>query len=123
VLGAADFIREARRVRKLFGGGMRQVGVLAAAARVALAEERHRLALDHANAKRLAEGLGVDPGAVDTNILIVETKDLARTSAALRARQVLALPASPTALRFVTHADVGAGDVQRAIDAFHDAED
>jgi threonine aldolase len=121
VLGAADFVREARRVRKLFGGAMRQVGVLAAAARVALAEERHRLVEDHANARRLAEGLGLDPATVDTNILLVETPDPARTSAALRARGVLALPASPTALRFVTHADVGPSDVEKAIDAFHRA--
>jgi threonine aldolase len=121
VLGTVDFVREARRVRKLFGGGMRQVGVLAAAARVALAEERRRLADDHANAKRLAEGLGVDPAGVDTNILLVETPDAARTSAALRARGVLALPASATALRFVTHADVGRSDVDRAIEAFHGA--
>jgi threonine aldolase len=119
VLGSVEFVREARRVRKLFGGGLRQVGVLAAAARVALAEERARLAEDHANARRLAEGLGVDPAAVETNILMVETKDAARASAALRGRGVLALPASRTALRFVTHADVGQRDVERAIDAFH----
>jgi threonine aldolase len=119
VAGSADFVREARRVRKLFGGGMRQVGVLAAAARVALAEERGRLAEDHANARKLAEGLGVDPAKVETNILMIETNDAARASAALRARGVLALPASRTALRFVTHADVGQRDVERAIEAFH----
>jgi threonine aldolase len=119
VLGSAELVREARRVRKLFGGGMRQVGVLAAAARVALAEERSRLPEDHANARKLAEGLGVDPGGVETNILLVETKDAARASAALRDRGVLALPASRTALRFVTHADVGPRDVERAIEAFH----
>jgi len=119
VLGSADFVREARRVRKLFGGGMRQVGVLAAAARVALAEERGRLHEDHDNARRLAEGLGVDPAVVETNIVLVETSDAGRAMAALRDRGVLALPASRTALRFVTHADVGKRDVERAIDAFH----
>jgi threonine aldolase len=119
VLGTVDFVREARRVRKLFGGGMRQVGILAAAARVALAEERPRLAEDHENARRLAEGLGVDPSTVETNILLVETPDAARTTAALRDRGVWALPASPTALRFVTHGDVGHRDVEKAIEAFH----
>ncbi len=119
VVGTKDFIREARRTRKLFGGAMRQVGVLAAAARVALAEERNRLVEDHANAHRLADGLGLDPSLVETNILLVETPDAGRAMAALRARGVLVLPASATALRFVTHADVGAGDVERAIEAFH----
>lgn len=119
VLGSVELVREARRVRKLFGGGMRQVGVLAAAARVALAEERARLAEDHENAKKLAEGLGVDPALVETNILMAETKDAARAMALLRERGVLALPASRTALRFVTHADVGRSDVERAIEAFH----
>lgn len=119
VLGSADFVREARRVRKLFGGGMRQVGVLAAAARVALSEERARLGEDHANARKLAEGFGVDPASVETNILMVETGDAARAMTALRERGVLALPASRTALRFVTHADVDRRDVERAIEAFH----
>ncbi|APR87933.1 Low-specificity L-threonine aldolase [Minicystis rosea] len=121
VVGSAELIREARRVRKLFGGGMRQVGVLAAAARVALAEERSRLAEDHANCRRLAEGLGVDPAGVETNILLVETPDATRTTAALRDRGVLALPAGPTAMRFVTHADVGPSDVEKAIEGFHAA--
>lgn len=121
VLGSVDFIREARRVRKLFGGGMRQVGILAAAARVALADERSRLAEDHVNARRLAEGLGVDPATVETNILLAQTKDAARSMALLRDRGVLALPASRTALRFVTHADVGPRDVEKAIHAFHAA--
>jgi threonine aldolase len=119
VLGAVEFIREARRVRKLFGGGMRQVGVLAAAARVALAEERSRLAAHHATAQRLAVGLGVDPSGVQTNILFVDTRDAAGAAAALRDRGVLAVPASRTTLRFVTHADVGPRDVERAIEAFH----
>lgn len=121
VVGSVDFIREARRVRKLFGGSMRQVGILAAAARVALTEERSRLVEDHANARKLAEGLGLDPAQVETNILLVEAKDAGRTAALLRERGVLALPASPTTIRFVTHADVGASDVERAIHAFHGA--
>jgi threonine aldolase len=98
---------------------MRQVGVLAAAARIGLAEERSRLAEDHANAKRLAEGLGVDPSGVETNIVFVDAKDASRVAAALRERGVLAVPASQTALRFVTHADVGLRDVECAIKAFH----
>ncbi len=107
VLGTVDSSREARRTRKLFGGAMRQVGILAAAARVALADERHRLVDDHASARRLAEGLGVDPREVETTSCSSTRRTRGAPRPALRERGVLALPASPTAIRFVTHADVG----------------
>src|SRR5262249_29641581 len=76
--GPRDFIARARRVRKLFGGGMRQAGVLAAAALYALDHHIDRLAEDHANAQVIAEavadtpGLRLDPAEVDTNIVWVE---------------------------------------------------
>ena len=77
VAGSEAFVAEARRVRKLFGGGMRQAGVLAAAALVALEHERARLTEDHARARRLAAelagiaGLSVDPASVETNMVMV----------------------------------------------------
>ena len=73
--GSRDFIDEARRVRKILGGGMRQAGILAAAGIVALNEMVDRLAEDHANARRLADGLAnipgiaIEPETVETNIL------------------------------------------------------
>ncbi len=76
--GGESLIREARRVRKMLGGGMRQVGVVAAAGRVALRSMVGRLVDDHANARRLADGLvaldGVELafGHVDTNIVVVD---------------------------------------------------
>ena len=81
LVGAADVIAEARRIRKLLGGGMRQVGVVAAAGRVALETMIERLAEDHANARRLADGLteidGVELayGHVDTNIVAVDLRE------------------------------------------------
>ncbi|MGZ4143466.1 MAG: threonine aldolase family protein, partial [Actinomycetota bacterium] len=81
LLGPADVIDRARRVRKMLGGGMRQVGVICAAARVALETGVERLAEDHANAKRLAEGIAevwpgsIDPAGVETNILYLDTGD------------------------------------------------
>src|SRR5579884_2357120 len=75
VAGSRDFIAEARRVRKLLGGGMRQAGIIAAAGILALTEMVDRLAEDHANAKRLAEGLAaiptiaIEPETIETNIL------------------------------------------------------
>ncbi len=75
IAGDADFIAEARRFRKMFGGGMRQAGIIAAGALYALENNRDRIADDHANAKRLAEGLAeidgieIDPATVETNLV------------------------------------------------------
>jgi threonine aldolase len=129
VTGSKEFVAEARRVRKLFGGGMRQVGVIAAAALVGLENERARLPLDHKRARRLAEaladlpGVTLDPAAVETNILFVTlARDVFGDAAAFVARLaemgVRAGAAGPDAVRLVTHADVGDLDVNRAIDAF-----
>lgn len=128
VCGSRAFVAEAWRVRKLFGGGMRQVGVLAAAALVALRSERGRLAEDHARARRLAEGLAglpglaVDPGRVETNMVMVELGERLGEASAflprLKAEGVLAGSMGPRLLRLVTHADVGDADVERAVGAF-----
>lgn len=125
LLGTRDFIAEARRVRKLFGGGMRQVGVLAAAGLVALETMPDRLAEDHVRARRLAEGLAavpgfrIDPAAVETNIVIVEleTGDAAQLVAALREEGVLAVPVGKREVRFVTHREVGHAEIDAAVAA------
>jgi threonine aldolase len=123
VAGDGDFIQRAMRVRKRLGGWMRQAGLLAAAARVALAQNVGRLALDHALAREVAErlgkieGLSSDPGRVDTNIAMVTVEREGLTAAAVadglgqHGVQVMAM--GPQVLRFVTHLDLGADDVQR----------
>ena len=126
VLGSHAFAKEARRVRKLFGGGMRQVGVLAAAAILSL-ENRSRLAEDHDRAKRLASaltglpGVRVDPTAVETNIVIFDVPDAAGFVERLKEGGVLAAGISKTAVRLVTHLDVGDDAVDRAIAALRRA--
>ncbi len=126
LIGDADVIARARDVRKLFGGGMRQVGVLAAPGLVAIRENRARLAEDHARARRLAEaltahdGVTLPHGPVETNIVIVEAegRSAAPIVTALAARGVRAVAAGPSSLRFVTHLDVDDADVDAAVAAF-----
>ena len=126
LLGPSDVIDRARRVRKMLGGGMRQVGVICAAAKVALETGVERLAEDHTNAKRLAEGIAeswpgaVDPADVETNILYVDTgdRDAEETAGALKDHGVLVGPMGARRLRLVTHRDVDAAGIERAIDAF-----
>ena len=121
LVGSADFIRSAHRWRKMLGGGMRQSGVLAAAALHALDHHIDRLADDHALAKRLAEGLAGLPGmsvdAPQTNIVFAELQGprAAGLMEHLKSRGVLATGLNR--LRFVTHLDVGAAGVDRAIAA------
>lgn len=124
LLGSADFIAEARRWRKLLGGGMRQAGVLAAAALIALEETPARLHEDHVHARRLAEGLaelpgvGVDPERVATNIVIFDVTGTARAAdeicARLQERGVLASGFGPS-IRMVTHYDVSSEDIETAL--------
>jgi threonine aldolase len=124
IAGSREFVAEARRVRKLFGGGMRQAGVLAAAALVAL-ESRHRLPDDHALARRLAEGLGGLAGVrlpygCDTNIVIFVASEGIRAAdwvAAFREAGVLCAAYPGEEVRMVTHRDVGGADVDRALAA------
>ena len=122
LVGSRAFIDRARRVRKMLGGGMRQVGLLAAAASYALDNHIDRLADDHANAKRLADGLasirGVDVVAPDTNIVfasIAADRSTEALLAHLKERGVLAT--GLIGLRFVTHLDIDSGGVDRAVSA------
>jgi threonine aldolase len=122
-------IEYGRRLRKALGGGMRQVGVLAAPGLLALTEMVGRLAEDHARAKRLAlaihdlPGIVLDPQSVATNILIFGFNHRSITIpdflGRLREHGVLALAVSG-GIRFVTHKDVGDADVERAARAFKD---
>ncbi len=114
VIGQRAMVEEARVWRKRLGGGMRQVGVLAAAGLYALEHHIERLADDHANARLLAEACGVDPATVDTNIVVVETPDAAAVVAEARQHGVLVATVGPTTLRFVTHLDVSADQAVEA---------
>ena len=126
--GSEEFIYEARRARKIVGGGMRQAGIIAAAGIVALEEMVGRLAEDHANARRLAEGLTNTPGiaidtdSVQTDIVIFElTRDdmtPAQLADGLRERGVLLSPIGGRRLRAVTHYGIDAADIDAALDAF-----
>ena len=127
VAGDQAFIERAMRVRKRLGGWMRQAGLIAAAARVALAENVQRLALDHALARELAErlnavdGLESDPGKVETNIVMVHVTASGMTAAdfagKLGEKGVRVMPMGPQVLRFVTHSDVGQGELDLLVAA------
>jgi threonine aldolase len=128
VAGSKEFISEAHRLRKLFGGGMRQVGILAAGALYALEHNRDRLRDDHRNARLLAEALveipkiKLDLEAVQTNIVIFDVGETGRTAAEvvqkLQEHGVLVLPFGSARIRAATHLDVSAQDVQRAVEVF-----
>jgi threonine aldolase len=114
MVGGRDAIAEARVWRKRLGGGMRQVGILAAAGLHALDHHVERLAEDHEHARLLAEACGVDPDTVDTNIVVVERDDAGRFVAAAAEEGVRVAPVGPRAVRLVTHLDVSAEDARRA---------
>lgn len=121
--GDAAVIRRARRHRKRLGGGMRQVGVLAAAALHALDHHVERLAEDHRRVRRLAEGLsglpGIQPDPPDTNILMIRLTDPAldveALGAAAESHGVRILPFDPRRLRAIVHLDVDDAGLDRAI--------
>jgi len=125
LVGSKEFIEEARLVRKMLGGGMRQVGVLAAAGLVALEDSPKRLHVDHDNARFLAEGLAelpgirVNPAKVVTNILFLDVSETSLTSfeisKRLAAKGVLANGVTPTTMRMVTHYDVDRAGCERAL--------
>jgi threonine aldolase len=129
VCGSQELIDQSWRYRRVFGGALRQAGVVAAAGIIALESMVDRLAEDHANARRLAEGFAeaANEGAVplervQTNMVVFDARacgtDAATVIAALKSEGVLAGPMSPTVVRFVTHNDVPASDIDRAIAAF-----
>jgi threonine aldolase len=122
--GGADFIDRARQMRRMVGGAMRQVGVIAAAGIVALETMVERLAQDHENARLLAEGLAslpgvrLDPASVRTNIVAFELEGWEPPDflAALKEAGVLAVPFGPHRIRMVTHNDVSREDVEKALE-------
>jgi threonine aldolase len=124
--GTAALIGRARRFRKMFGGGMRQAGIVAAGALYALEHHRQRLAEDHANARRLAEGIaglpgiGIDPATVETNIVVLRVMGMAAPAlaAGLKEAGVWVLPRDAESLRAVTHLDVSREQIQEAIAIF-----
>jgi threonine aldolase len=109
-------IVEARVWRKRYGAGMRQVGILAAAGRYALAHHLERLADDHARARRLAAALGADPALVDTNIVVLDAAEAPAVAAKAAEQHVLVSALGPRFLRLVTHLDVDDDGIDRAID-------
>jgi threonine aldolase len=140
VVGRRDFVARARRGRKLVGGGMRQVGVLAAAGLVALRDGPEgmieRLAEDHVNARRLAEGLAamdgiesagglaqpapgrLDPARAATNFVVFRVRrDRAEFLGALRGRGILLVEYPHDTIRAVTHYGVGGADIERVLAA------
>lgn len=129
VCGSAAFVGRARRVRKMLGGGMRQAGVIAAAGLIALERMVDRLAEDHANARVLSRalaglpGLSVDLSRVETNIVIFRLDRQGGVETLVRGcaeRKVKVHAIGPMAIRCVTHKDVDADDIARAVDAFRE---
>ena len=121
VCGSKDFIREARRNRKMLGGGMRQAGILAAAGIYALEHNVARMEDDHANAAMLARGLAklgpFVPNQPHTNIVVADVVqgDLAGWLAAFRDKGVLAVAFGPQRMRMVTHINITTDDIQQAL--------
>lgn len=123
--GSVSFIREARRRRQRLGGGMRQAGIIAAAGLVALETMIERLAEDHANARRLAEGIAaLDPRLTDlsrvqTNIVLLDTGPLGleakEACGRLERAGLRTLPVGARTVRLVTHKDVQAAHIERAL--------
>ncbi len=123
LVGSKEFINRAHRYRKIYGGGMRQVGILAAAALYALDHHIDRLDEDHKRARQLGVvfselGATVDFEATQTNIVIADFASLSRTSADVHAELtkngLLGITVSPTRMRFVTHLDVDDDSIKRA---------
>jgi threonine aldolase len=124
IAGTAEAIRKAHRLRKLLGGGMRQAGIIAAGALYALEHNIERLAEDHANAQVLAraveatEGLSLESGPVETNLVWIAVDPALGTAATvaakLRAAGVLIAALGPSVLRACTHLDVSRADVEYA---------
>jgi threonine aldolase len=125
ILGSKEFIERARIYRKMFGGGMRQVGVIAAAGLIALEKSPSRLQEDHTNARDLADGvakipgLKIDPHAVRSNIVIFDCTGTGMTAVelcdALHARGVWAQDTAPYSVRMVTHWNVDLAGINRAL--------
>lgn len=131
VAGSKKFVDRVHRFRKMFGGGMRQVGIIAAAGLYALDHHLERLKEDHQNAKRLAVGLkelkgvSLDPKHVETNIVIFDVTETGKTgpqiAEAMKRHGILIHPFGKTQIRLVTHLDVSGRDIEIALKAFEEA--
>ncbi len=131
VTGSAAFIDRVHRFRKMFGGGMRQAGLLAAAGIYALDHHMERLKEDHAHAKHLAHGLRVlkgvelNPDHVETNIVIFDVTRAGKTAPqvaeAMKKQGVLIHPFGKMQVRLVTHLDVSSEEIEKALEAFRRA--
>lgn len=127
LLGTHDFIKEARVWRKRLGGGMRQVGILAAGGLIALEESPKRLHIDHENARKLAEGvanikgISIDLEKVATNIVIFDISGTGKNSteicSQLKEQGILAIGFG-SLIRMVTHCDVSQDDICKTLNAF-----
>lgn len=114
VVGHRDAIEESRVWRKRMGGGMRQVGVLAAAGLHALDHHVERLADDHAHARLIAAAVGLDPETVDSNIVVFDREDATACVAAAGEQGVRVSVVGPTSVRAVTHLDIDRAGAERA---------
>ncbi len=131
--GSELFIQRAHRIRKMLGGGMRQVGILAAAALYALENNVPRLADDHQNAKMLAtelaniKGFQINPDHVETNILVFDVSksklSVAEVLGKLKAKGILMVSFGHTLVRAVTHLDVSREDIETTIRIIHELFD
>jgi threonine aldolase len=131
VAGSREFIDKARVYRKMFGGGMRQAGVIAAAGLLALEKSPSRLHIDHKSARRLAEGIAkipgfaIDPAKVRTNIVIFDCSKTGKTAVEwcdiLHKRGVWAQDTALHSVRLVTHCDVDVAGIERALTVLQDA--
>src|SRR5918993_2057975 len=126
IVGSRVFIERCRSIRKMLGGGMRQVGVIAAAGLIALEHGPKRLWVDHENAKILALGLAgipgirIDPSSVQTHIVIYDVRETKLSSAEFLERiaryHVFGVPVDAERVRMVTHLDVGQSEIEAAVD-------
>lgn len=127
IVGSAAFIEKSRIYRKMFGGGMRQAGVIAAAGLIALEKSPGRLHVDHENAQLLAKGIAaiaglkIDPAKAKTNIVIFDCEGTGKTAVELcdllREKELWALDTATYSVRFVTHCDVDRAGCERALTA------
>lgn len=123
MIGKKDFIKKARRVRKVFGGGMRQAGIIAAGGLFALKNNVSRLKQDHIHAKLLEKVLNdlfwvKEVVPVETNIVVVVLNDESnrdRVIAILEEKGIRVMPFGPGMIRFVTHLDISPNDIDRTI--------
>jgi len=127
LVGSEEFIERARKNRKRLGGGMRQAGVIAAPGIISLEKMVDRLEEDHANARRLTEGLkelgvNIDPDRFKTNILMMDTSQFGMRAEKLRAKleekNILTLALGKNSMRFVTHREISTEDIYEVLDVF-----